>query len=124
MMEDAKLIIGHKVRAVRELMGMSQEYVAQKLDISQSKLSKIENDEIKLTFEEVYEISKILGVDINNIINFDKSFVFNSCTQSGYIHNQVINSIEAIEKLYERIISEKDDRIKFLEKSLDDLKTK
>lgn len=115
MVADKKLVIGHKVRAIREMQGVSQEFLAEKLKLSQTSLSKIENGEMKIDFERLCEIAEILDVDINTIINFDKSVVFNSCNQSGYINNNNIHPLEHIASIYEKLISEKDDRIKFLE---------
>jgi transcriptional regulator with XRE-family HTH domain len=71
-MEEVKLLVGYKIRAVRDVQGISQDYLASKLGVSQSTMSKIENDEMAVNFEKLYEISQILGVDINNALNFDK----------------------------------------------------
>lgn len=114
-MEEAKLMIGHKVRAIREIQEISQEYLAKQIGISQTSMSLIENGQMPLSFDKVCEIAGILNVDVNTIINYDKSVIFNTCTQSGYINTNYINSTEKMEALYDKLLSEKDERIKLLE---------
>ncbi len=116
-MEDVKLLLGYKIRAIRDMQGISQEYLANQLGISQSTMSKIENDEMAVNFEKLYEISQILGVDINNVLNFDKSVVFNSCNQSG-LHNHYTFTSDDVKQIYSQLLDEKDARIKLLEEFL------
>lgn len=118
MVLDNKLVVGHKIRAVREMQGITQDFLADKLALSQTALSKIENGELKVEFDRVCQIAEILDVDVNTIINFDKSVVFNSCSQSGYINTNNITTSDVMESLYEKLIHEKDERIKFLESLL------
>lgn len=115
-MREITLLVGNKIRSVRELQGVSQEFLSTKLGISQAMLSKIENNESKISIEKLQLVSDILGVDINTIVNFDKSVIFNSCSQSGNNNNYTINSIEILENLYREIIEEKNERIRILEK--------
>lgn len=43
--------VGSKIRKIRGLKGVSQEYLASKLGISQAAIVKIENDEIEMTLD-------------------------------------------------------------------------
>ena len=113
--QTAKLQVGNKIRGVRELQGLSQEYVAGKLNISQTSLSKIETGETGLTFERLFELSKVLSVDVNMILNFDKDVIFNNCQQSG-MHNQYTFHDSDLREVYDKLLDEKDQRIKLLEK--------
>lgn len=117
-MDEVKLLLGYKIRAVRDMQGISQDYLASKLGISQSTMSKIENDEMAVNFEKLHEISQILGVDINNVLNFDKSVVFNSCSQSG-LHNHYTFTSEDIKQVYSQLLEEKNKRIELLERLLE-----
>lgn len=65
--------------------------------------------------ERLEQISKVLEIPVDIIKNFTEQFVFNSCTQSGYIYNQYNNSVEEIKNLYERLLKEKDERIQELQ---------
>lgn len=116
-MEEVKLLLGYKIRAVRDMQGVSQEYLASKLGISQSTMSKIENDEMPVTLEKLFEISQVLDLDINKIINFDKSVIFNSCSQSG-LHNHYTFTSEDVKQVYSQLLDEKDKRIQLLEELL------
>lgn len=116
-----KLAVGHKIRAAREFKDISQDYLAKKLGISQPALSKIENNETKIDYEKVEEIASILGVDVNDMLNFDKANVFNNCNQSGTfsgVNNSFTFTGEEIKDVYEKLLAEKDKRIELLEELL------
>lgn len=110
-----KLNVGKKIRGVRELQGLSQDYVASMLGISQATLSNIENGEVGIIFERLFELSSILSVDVNMILNFDKDVFFNNCKQSG-IQNQYTFNDGEIREVYEKLLEEKDKRILLLER--------
>ena len=55
------MILGHKIKNIRELKNLTQEFVAEKLDISQSAYSKIER-ETKISDEKLAQIAEILEV--------------------------------------------------------------
>jgi transcriptional regulator with XRE-family HTH domain len=78
--------IGQKIRKVRELKGFTQEYMANKLAISQRAYSKMENNETKLDWERIESVSSILGIDPLELVAFDDNLIFNNCTQSGKFH--------------------------------------
>jgi transcriptional regulator with XRE-family HTH domain len=56
------LNFAEKLRAERERLGFSQEFMANKLNITQSGYSRIESGETKLTLDRVDELSKLLEV--------------------------------------------------------------
>lgn len=111
--------LGLKIRKVREIRNISQDYIANKLGISQSAYSSIENGRTKINDSKLKLISEILEVDSDIIKNFNEQVVFNSCSQSGFSNVYNIQSIEKIQELYEKLIIEKDNRISFLEKELE-----
>ena len=119
--ESKRISVGHKIRAAREFKEMSQEYLANKLGISQPALSKIENNETKLDFEKIEEIASILGVDVDDMLNFDKANVFNNCNQSGTfsgVNNSFTFTGEDLKDVYEKLLEEKEKRIQLLEELL------
>jgi transcriptional regulator with XRE-family HTH domain len=116
-----KIAVGHKIRAAREFKDISQDYLAKKLGISQPALSKIENNETKIDFDKVEEIASILGVDVNDMLNFDKANVFNNCNQSGTfsgVNNSFTFTGEDLKDVYEKLLEEKEKRIQLLEELL------
>lgn len=52
------------IRAIREKLGYSQEYMAMKLGIGQNGYSKIELGYTRITVERLFEIAKILNTDV------------------------------------------------------------
>jgi transcriptional regulator with XRE-family HTH domain len=106
--------IGEKIRQIRDLKGFSQEYISDKLGISQRAYSKIERNEIKIDWEKITEISKVFEIDPMDLISFDDNLIFNNCSQSG----KFINS-QAHFNVPDKLIEQYESRIKFLEKQLE-----
>jgi transcriptional regulator with XRE-family HTH domain len=107
--------IGYKIRKVREFKGLSQEYVAQKLNISQSAYSKIECGETKVDHDRIADISGILEVDPMDLHAFDENYIFNNCTQPGGKFNHFINQLpEKLMEQYEARIKQLEEENKFL----------
>jgi|SaaInl3SG_22_DNA_1037383.scaffolds.fasta_scaffold32860_2 transcriptional regulator with XRE-family HTH domain len=52
------------IRVIREIKGLSQEYMAMKLHMSQSAYAKIERTETRLTVDRLQSICVILEIDI------------------------------------------------------------
>jgi transcriptional regulator with XRE-family HTH domain len=109
--------IGEKIRQIRDLKGLSQEYISGKLGISQRAYSKIERNEIKIDWEKITEISKIFEIDPMELISFDDNLIFNNCTQSGKFVNSQANF-----NVPEKLIEQYESRINSLEKELDSLR--
>lgn len=83
-----------KIKKYRELKNYTQEYMAEKLDISQNTYSKIENGGIKLTVDRLKQISDILETPVEEMINGENQ-VFN-------FHNSNIEKFYGyIESLHE-----------------------
>ena len=109
-------MIGNKIKNIRELKNLTQEYVAERLDISQSAYSKIENGETKVSEEKLFQIAEVLEVKPEDIKAFDSQKYFNSVgnVEGDYSGSIIIGiGIEELgmKKLYE-------DKITLLEKLL------
>lgn len=103
-----------KIRQIRELKNVTQEYIAKELDISTRAYSKIENGETQLTINRLNEISAVLKIDPMEVLGFDEKQMFSHCKQDGYIG---INHISMPEKLitqYEETIQSLKDQIVLL----------
>ncbi len=110
--------INNKIRKIRELKGYSQEYMADKLNISQRAYGKIESGETKLSWDHIYNISKVLEIEPVDLISFDDSLVFNNCTQSGKIQNQTNNYPKELKEQHESQTAHLEEEIIFLKKQL------
>ncbi|VAW11731.1 hypothetical protein MNBD_BACTEROID03-211 [hydrothermal vent metagenome] len=113
--------LGAKIRKIRALKGYTQDYMAAKLDVSQRAYSKLENNEIKLDWNRLTDISKILEIDPVELISFDDSLIFHNCSQSGKLHT-FNNFPEDLKKQYENQIAHLKEEIKFLREKFADKK--
>lgn len=67
------MLFGKEIRIQRTIKGYSQEYMANRLGISQNAYSKIERDETKLTLERLYDITEILEISVYKLLPERKS---------------------------------------------------
>ena len=90
--------IGHKLRRIREIKNYSQDYIAQKLDISAKAYSKIENEETRLSVDRLYQLADILEVKPEDLLNFDEKVVIHSISNSGngdgFVYNKEVSDNE------------------------------
>lgn len=110
---------GHKIRQIRELKGFSQEYIADKLGISQRAYSKIENNQTKIDWERITKIAEIFGVDPIDMVSFDDNLIFNNCNQSGKFETFINNMPERLIEQYEKRINDLNEEIQFLRRQLE-----
>ena len=68
MTDKALMRIGKKLQAARKLKDLTQEQVAEKVGISRTYYSQIENGERNPAATVIMDISKVLGVDISDIL--------------------------------------------------------
>ena len=107
---------GQKIRKVRELKGFSQEYMADRLSISQKVYSNIENDKRRLDKEMLQNIAKVLEVDPNDLLAFDDRILFNNCEKPAWYMKSIVYGLADKEReQYEARIAE-------LKTVIDDLK--
>jgi len=60
--------MGARIKDQRHRMGYTQQYVYDKMDISQNHYSRIENGRDGISFENLLELSEILNVSIDYLI--------------------------------------------------------
>lgn len=81
--------VGNRIKKYRELKNYTQQYMSERLNISQNTYSKIETGGIKLTVERLKQISDILEMSMEDILNNENQvFNFNNSTIDkfyGYI---------------------------------------
>jgi len=118
------MIIGNKIRNLRELKNFTQEYMAEKLQMSQSNYSRIENNELDIPFGKLQQIADVLEIKLVDLIEFDAKYFFNNVhaqTINGNI-NHTIPSRE--QKLYEEQIELLKNEVSYLKEMIDLLKNK
>lgn len=102
--------LGYKIRKIRELKNISQDYVAIRLEISQAAYSCIESDKVKIDESKLMNIAAALNVETKVIKNFNEQTVLSTSFYDGSA------SLEKLKDIYEKLLIEKDARIKILEK--------
>ena len=110
--------IGTKIKKIRELKNYTQEYMADKLNVSQSTYSRFEKDDSDITISQLERISEILEVKVEELINFNEKFVFNNYASNQANQAHIINQYmgENEKKLYEDKIKLLEEKILLLEK--------
>lgn len=108
--------IGTKIKKVRELKNYTQDYMAQRLNVSQSTYSRYEKEDGDLTISQLKEISDIFGMKVDDLINFDEKFIFNNYgtahDKSFSVNYQSVSDKER--ELYEKTIKLLEDKIQSL----------
>ncbi len=110
--------LGAKIRKIRTLKGYTQDYMATQLQVSQRAYSKLENNEIKLDWERISNISKILEIDPMELISFDDSLIFHNCQQSGKFNDINNNFPDELKQQYEDQIAHLKEEVSFLREQL------
>lgn len=98
--------IGKNIKTAKLLKGLTQEYVAEKLDKSTNFVSLLERGQTGLSVNSIIDICNILEIEpnaiFNGLINYDSKndkFIINSiCSLSGEDKQIVSNLIEYILK--------------------------
>ncbi len=111
--------IAYKIKKIRINKGFSQEDMAGKLNISQSAYAKIENGITKIDLERLADITRILKLDLQDLLNVEE------LKTNNYTNNRITNSPAFVENFnigikeaYEQTISHLKDEIKFLRELL------
>ena len=125
--------LGRKIMQMRELLGIRQETVAEKLGITQQAISKLEQKE-DVDDQTLDKVAEAMGINAESIKNLDdKATVYNIVTNHGSAtglanHNynctfnpldKYIEAVEKNEKLYEQLLKSEREKVAMLEKLLD-----
>ena len=108
--------IGTKIKKIRDLKGLTQEHLADKLNMSVTGYGKIERDEVDLPFSRLEQIAEVFKVKVEDIVSFDEKVVFNNYgTANDRSFSIIYEYSTKTEKLYEDKIKLMEDKIKYLE---------
>ncbi len=84
-----------KVRKIREMKSISQEYVAKHLGISQAAYSNIENGKTGINEEKLFKIATVLDVQAEAIMKFDTEVAIDACMKAK---EDVASTIQNLKK--------------------------
>lgn len=113
---------GQKLRLLREFRNYSQEYIAEKLGITQHAYSRIENNLTKLTAERLERLAAILNIPPLELLS-DKEPVISFSDPGASSASPIKDDhwkeiIENTRQLYGQVICGKDEKIAFLENEI------
>jgi transcriptional regulator with XRE-family HTH domain len=101
------MTIGDKIRKVREIKSLKQEWVASQLGLSITAYGNLERGDSAVTVARLEEIAKVLDVDAMDIMGLSDSNIFQHFTQSGGVvanYGHVVSSeVEAYKTLTEEL---------------------
>ncbi len=120
-------MIGSRIKKLRSEKGYSQEYLADRLGVSQATLSNIESGKTKPDIDVVKNVCEELEVAILELIedrktvyqeNNEQAVGYIADTQNFYVSDKLIEQYEArIKELQERIGELKEEVVFWKEKS-------
>ena len=114
-----------KIRMMRELRQLSQEDMAEKMNMSPSGYAKIERGETRLQYDKLVQIAQIFNVSLSDLVDNDKGVIFfmnkkGNNTSANYYSGDHSIMFE-IEKLKLQLIH-KDELLAQKEKELETLR--
>jgi len=116
-------MVGQRIKSLRVKKGISQEYLAETLGLTQSTLARIEQGKAKLAAGLLPDVCKTLEVELEDIFTSEKVCIENntfndSSMLNGYVGKLIVDQKE----LYEKLLAEKDRVIVLLEERMAKIK--
>ncbi|AOZ66278.1 TPA: helix-turn-helix domain-containing protein [Haemophilus influenzae] len=114
-----------KIRMMREFRQLSQEDMAEKMNMSPSGYAKIERGETRLQYDKLVQIAQIFNVSLSDLVDNDKGVIFfmnkNGNNTSANYYSGDHSIMFEIEKLKLQLIH-KDELLAQKEKELEMLR--
>lgn len=106
--QDVAMSIADNLQKLRKLNDLSQEQMAEMLNMSKNGYGKLERGESKITVEHLQHIANVFNIDIADLLKEDRKFSLLIGDNHGNYANKYYNSDHEIEKL-KLIIRHKDE---------------
>lgn len=113
--------IHSKIKRLREKSGLTQQEVADKLNMHLKTWQKIENGITKLDIDRLQQIAEVLETTVEDLINVEEGVYISEIKDNdvGFNNSTVTINHESTEKkLYDKIIADKDSEILYLRELL------
>ena len=107
------MVLGTKLKKIREFKNYTQEYMSEKLNMSQSSYSRLESNEVDIPFTKLQQIADILEIKINELIDFDAKYFLNS-VNAQTINGDLNITSERERNLYEQQIESLKKEVEYL----------
>lgn len=96
--------IGEKIRQLRERKGLSQEYIATELGITQPSYARLEKDDDRISITRLMSVASILKTSVAELINEKTGKVINQ--QNSENPNAYVDSIINADKDHVQTLKE------------------
>lgn len=119
--------VHEKIRFVRLAKGWTQEYLAEKLDMSVNGYGDLERGKNDIKLSKLEQISELLGVELSELFSSNEKAVFNFIIGDSNQHNKNYCHPENVEHELEKrqiLIDDKDKEIALLREIIDLMKAK
>ena len=121
-------MIGSKIKRIREMRGITQEEIAEKLSLTAQAYGRMERGETSISTERMVKIADALGVNPEEIMRFDENkFVISGNSNNGeasesnlQFNLNIYERDQTIEVLKDTITNQQD-QIKFLQNQVEKL---
>lgn len=111
----------NRIKTLRESKGLSQDFIASKLEITQQAYSKIESSPETASLKRLRDLSEVLGVTLTSIIGEDDTYILQNFHQKGGNASTVMYVSGLPEKeraVYEDHIADLKNQVEWLRKML------
>jgi transcriptional regulator with XRE-family HTH domain len=114
--------IHNKIKMLRSQNGLTQQEMADKMNMHLKTWQKIENGVTKLDIDRLKQIAEVLETTIEDLINVEEGVYINEIKNNDVGFNNSTITIqhksEIESHLYERLLTEKDLKIQNMEKEI------
>lgn len=92
------VLLGDRIRKIREDKGLSQKEVALKVDIDRGQYSRIETNKVEPTLSTLEKIASAFGIEIEDLIKKNEPITVDSFEKSLVEKVKLIDSLEDEQK--------------------------
>lgn len=111
--------IGSKLKLLREFRNIKQETMAEKLNISASAYSRLEQNQSRLTVEIATKIAEILDISLADLISKENPIISFTYMDSVKVENGYVNNkFEMSKEAFESVMKAKNDEIAALKEQI------
>jgi transcriptional regulator with XRE-family HTH domain len=84
--------IGKKIREIRISKGLTQEYIANMVNVNTSHISNIENNRVKISLTILVGICNAIGTTVDYILSNEY------CSSDSSIDNEILKELKSLDK--------------------------
>lgn len=103
-MDDLKKMFGLRVRKIRQKQNLSQEELAEKIDIAVNNMGKIERGESFVTAVTLEKLASVLNVKVEDFFKFDSFVSIDEMKKELDLNKMSDNEIKQLYRFYKLFI--------------------